>query len=142
MYAVVRIRGTVSVAPNVRKTLEMLNLKRANNLSIWPETEQVRRMFKEAESMLTFGKLNDDVLAKLLEKKGEAVEGEFDYKKTLAELKAGKTANQAGIVNCFRMNPPAGGYERKGVKKHFNMGGAFGDRKEKMNDLVLKMLKY
>lgn len=142
MYAVIRIRGTVSVAPNVKKTLDMLNLKRANNLSIWPENEQTKRMFKEAESMLTFGTINDDVLAKLLEKKGEALEGEFDFKKTLAELKAGKTANQAGLFNCFRMNPPAGGYERKGVKKHFKMGGAFGERKEKINDLILKMLKY
>ena len=43
MYAVIRIRGTVSVKPDTRKTLEYLNLRRANNLSIWPETNQFKK---------------------------------------------------------------------------------------------------
>jgi large subunit ribosomal protein L30 len=140
MYAVIRIRGTVSVAPNVKKTLEMLNLRRANNLSIWQDSEQIRLMFKEAENMLTYGKINDAVLAKLLEKRGEALEGKLDVKKALSELKSGKTANQAGVFNCFRMSPPKGGFERKGIKKSFNMGGAFGNRNEKINDLIEKMM--
>jgi len=37
MYAIIRIRGRVSTSPDTQKTFELLNLRRVNNLSIWPE---------------------------------------------------------------------------------------------------------
>ena len=40
----------------------------------------------------------------------------------------------------LRLGPPRKGYGRKGIKKDFSIGGALGDRKEKINDLVRRML--
>lgn len=39
-----------------------------------------------------------------------------------------------------RLHPPRGGYERKGIKLPFSIGGVLGYRKEKINDLIKKML--
>jgi large subunit ribosomal protein L30 len=140
MYAVIRIRGTVSVKPDTRKTLEYLNLRRANNLSIWPEVSQFKKAIKKIEPMVTFGKIDDTTLEKLIEKRGKMIEGKLDTKKILADLKSGKTANEVGLFNCFTLSPPKKGFERKGVKKPYTMGGAYGDRKEAINELILRMI--
>jgi large subunit ribosomal protein L30 len=39
-----------------------------------------------------------------------------------------------------RLHPPRGGYERKGIKISFNLGGALGYRGDKINKLISKML--
>jgi large subunit ribosomal protein L30 len=39
-----------------------------------------------------------------------------------------------------RLNPPKKGYGRKGVKLPFQLGGAYGERKEKINDLIMRMI--
>jgi len=56
----------------------------------------------------------------------------FESKKTLKDV--------PGLKNFFRLNPPKGGFERKGIKIQYSLGGALGYRKEKINDLVVKML--
>jgi large subunit ribosomal protein L30 len=142
MYAVIRIRGTVNISPDAKKALELLNLGRINNLSIWQETEQTKNAIKTVQDYVTFGKINEEALKKLVEikslplKKGQKVEA----KKVLEELKKGKTAKQAGIKNLFKLAPPKGGYERKGIKVPYKLGGALGDRKEQMSELVLRMV--
>ena len=142
MYAVIRIRGTVNIAPDISKTLELLNLKRVNNLSIFQETEQTTKMIKTAQDYATYGKISEATLKELIEKKAlPAKEGQkIDAKKVVAELTKGKTPNEAGIRNLFKMSPPRGGYERKGIKLAFKLGGAAGNRGEKINDLVVRMM--
>lgn len=38
------------------------------------------------------------------------------------------------------LNPPRGGWERKGIKKSFTEGGALGYRGAKMDDLLKRMM--
>jgi large subunit ribosomal protein L30 len=142
MYAVVRIRGTVKIAPKIVTALEMLNLKRINNLSIFQEDEQSRKMIKPVQDYVAYGKITDAVLKELIEKKSLPLKAEekVDHKKVFAEIKSGKSPKEAGIRNLFKMSPPRGGFERKGIKKPFKLGGASGDRKEKMDQLVLRMM--
>ena len=142
MYAVIRVRGKVNVGPDIKKTFEHLNLRRANNLSLWQESEQTFRMLKTVESYATFGKINDAALKALLEKKAEPLrEGaKIDAKKALEEIKKGKSLNDAGVFNCFRMSPPRKGYERGGIKKPYKSGGALGDRKEEISELIERMM--
>ena len=45
-----------------------------------------------------------------------------------------------GVKQFFRLHPPIGGFERKGIKKPYSIGGALGYRKEKINNLIKKML--
>ena len=42
--------------------------------------------------------------------------------------------------NIVHLHPPRGGFERKGIKTPFVSGGALGDRKEKINDLIKRMI--
>jgi large subunit ribosomal protein L30 len=139
MYAVIRIRGEIKTKPDVRKAFETLNLNRVNHMSIWPETKSNYRAIKKVEGYATFGNVNEEVLGMILEKRGNFEEG-TDAKKAFAALKSGKSANEAGIKNCFRLSPPRKGHARKGIKKSFNLGGALGERREAINDLILKMI--
>jgi len=120
----------------------MLGLKRINNMTLWKEDNQSLQMIKEAKDYTAFGKVSDNVLKELIEKRARPiVPGEkVDTKKVLAELAKGKTPAQSGIINLFTLSPPRGGFERKGIKVPFSTGGALGDRKEKINDLIKKMM--
>ncbi|MFA5930967.1 MAG: uL30 family ribosomal protein [archaeon] len=142
MYAVIRIRGTVNIAPKISTTLELLGLKRVSNLSVWQEDEQTKRMIMMVQDYVAFGNISDEVLKELITKKATPIEEgtKIDAKKVVEELKKGKTMNQVGIVNCFRMSPPRKGYERKGIKVPFVLGGASGNRKEKISDLIVRMM--
>ena len=140
MYAIIRIRGNVNVDPNVKKTFEMLNLNCVNHMSLWKETVENLKMIKKVENYATFGNISNELLQTVLEKKGKSKEGKIDIKKVMKELIDGKTINQARLVNCFRLSPPIKGYERKGIKKPYSIGGVLGNRKEKINDLIKKML--
>jgi large subunit ribosomal protein L30 len=139
MYAVIRVRGEIKTKPDVRKAFDMLNLSRVNHMSIWPEDNANLKAIKKVEGYATFGELNEDVLKQVLEKRGNFEEG-VDAKKAFANIKAGKSLKEAGVKNCFRLSPPRKGYERKGIKKPFTLGGALGYRKEAINDLIIKMI--
>ena len=139
MYAVIRIRGSIKTRHDVRRAFETLNLTRVNHLSVWPENNENYRAIKKVEGYATFGIINEDTLKEVLEKRGNFEEG-TDAKKAFAALKSGKSAKEAGIKNCFRLSPPKKGYERKGIKKSFTLGGALGNRKEAINDLIMKMV--
>jgi len=142
MYAVIRIRGTVNIAPKIAKTLEFLNLRRINNMSIWTEDIQMMKMIRSVQDYVAYGKISDEVLKEVILKKAVSVNAgeKIDAKKVVEEIKKGKTMNQIGITNCFRMSPPRKGFERKGIKVPYKLGGASGDRKEGINDLIKRML--
>ncbi len=40
----------------------------------------------------------------------------------------------------LKLSPPRKGYGRKGIKMPFKLGGAYGNRKEKINDLLTRMI--
>ena len=45
-----------------------------------------------------------------------------------------------GLKNFFKLCPPRGGFERNSTKKPFSLGGALGYRKDKINELIQKMI--
>ena len=140
MYAIIRIRGQINTKPDVKKTFELLSLDSVNHASIWPETKENLKMIKKVENYATFGIISEEVIKELIEKKAKALNGKLDVKKATADLVAGKSCKEAGVKNCFKLSPPKKGYERKGIKKPFSIGGALGNRKEKMDDLIKKMM--
>jgi large subunit ribosomal protein L30 len=140
MYAVVRLRGNVNTKPDSRTTLQFLNLKRINNASVWQESNQILRMIKNVDAFIAFGKINDAVLEKLVATSTHVDGKKVDAKKAVAELKAGKTMNELGLSNCFRLKSPVGGHERGGIKRAYKVGGASGNRGEKINELLEQMM--
>lgn len=142
MYAVIRIRGTVNVTPKIKKGLVMMNLRRANNLSLWKEDANSLGMINKVKDYVAFGKINDETLKELIAKKAKpsVLMEKVDAKKAFEEIKKGKSLKEAGIRNVFTMAPPHGGFERKGIKVPFKLGGALGNRGEEINELIKRMI--
>jgi large subunit ribosomal protein L30 len=116
--AIIRVRGTIRSEPAIRKTFGLLKLLRQNYCVVIDKTPSAIGMATRVKDYTTFGDIDDATLALLNEKLPEGKEKGF-----------------------FRLNPPKGGFERKGTKRHFNSGGALGDRKEKINLLIRRMLR-
>ena len=50
-----------------------------------------------------------------------------------------KLAKEYGVKKTVHLHPPRGGFERKGIKVPYTTGGALGNRRDKMSDLIIKM---
>ena len=119
--AVILIRGTIGLAPDIRTTLEKLNLQRKNNCVLVKNTENMIGMLFKVKDYVTYGEVDDVLIKKLQEAKGR-------------KDKEGK------LKPFYRLNPPKGGFERKGIKKSYSIGGALGHRGPEMPLLIKKMI--
>ncbi len=155
MYLIIRIRGEPDTPPDVKKTLQNLRLLRRYSASLYPaDLPGIENMLRKAQAWITWGEINKETLAKLLEVRGRAP---GDKKLTIEYIKekfgvnsfeelAEKILNgevvfhkQDAIKPFFRLHPPRGGF-KKSIKKPIGSGGEAGYRGEKINDLVLRML--
>ncbi|MCK5107246.1 MAG: uL30 family ribosomal protein [Nanoarchaeota archaeon] len=115
-FAVVRIRGSIRVSTKIKDTLKMLNLDKVNTCIIIENTPVNKGMIIKAKDYITWGILDSET------------------EKLLNKIQNGKKDH------VFRLNPPRGGFERKGIKKPFKTGGALGNRDDKINILIKKMI--
>ena len=152
--AVVRIRGSIGVRKEIKDTMHMLRLYNKNHCVIIDNSPKKVGMLRKAKDYVTWGEINEKTFKELLLKRGktmgkknltenylkektklsmdEFVKEFFDFKKNLKDV--------PGLKLFFRLKPPLKGFERKGIKVPFSMGGVLGYRKEKINDLILRML--
>ncbi len=121
--AVIRIRGEVGINEDAKDTLSMLRLRRKHVCVVLEGTSSNLGMVKKVKDFVTWGEIDDSTLKELIEKRAE--KNPDDPKKTKA---------------FFRLHPPRGGFERKGIKKGYSIGGVLGYRAEKINDLIRRML--
>ncbi len=119
--AAVRIRSAIHADGAVKDTLEMLKLRRKNACVILDDTPSLRGMIVKAKDFITYGEVSPDVV-KLLEEK------------------RGRKGKDGKLLNVFLLHPPRGGFERKGIKLPFNLGGALGYRGTKIDDLLKRMV--
>ncbi len=122
--AVIRLRGPIKMDTKKEDTLKMLKLHRKNYCIIIDKNPSMVGMLEKVKSCITWGEIDNSTLKELTEKRGEKT----------------KKDGKEQLKPFFRMHPPIGGFERKGIKVPFSHGGAFGDRKEKINDLIRRML--
>lgn len=118
--AVIRIRGGRRIDGQIKDTLLMLNLANQHNMIIIPNKPSLAGMVKKVKDYVTWGEISPDVKA--------------EVEKTKTE----KTSD-GKVRKYFRLNPPKGGFERKGIKISFAVGGALGYRGDKINNLIKKM---
>ncbi len=115
MIAIIRIRGQVGLNRKVVETFNRLKLRKKYSCVVIEEpTKEQTGMIEKLRNFVAYGEINDETYKKLVEARG------------------GK------IKNFFRLHPP-----RKGIdsKKHFGVHkGVLGDNKEKINDLIRRML--
>ena len=76
----------------------------------------------------------------LIEKRGEEFRGRETDKNNKIEYSKFILIGNKKYKPYFRLNPPRKGFGRKGIKVDFKIGGALGERKEKINDLIKRMM--
>jgi large subunit ribosomal protein L30 len=123
--AVIRIRGSIRVKKVVNDTLDMLQLYRRNYCVVLQTTPSILGMLKKVKDYITWGEIDEETLKLLKEKRLEK-----------GKNKQGKVVEK----KFFRLHPPRKGFERKGTKVPFKVGGALGNRGAKINDLLKRMI--
>ncbi len=136
--AVIRIRGITGVEKSIKDTLDMLGLYHSNYCTIVDSS--MFNMVRKVKDYVTWGEINQETLKIIAEKRGE------EYKEREADSKNKIKYNKFISINgkkykkYFRLCPPRKGFERKGIKVPFSRGGALGYRKDKINDLIKRMI--
>ncbi|MBN2014094.1 MAG: 50S ribosomal protein L30 [Candidatus Altiarchaeota archaeon] len=153
--AVLRVRGKVHVRSDIEETLRLLNLNRVNHCVIIDDRKEYAGMINKVKDYVTWGEIAPELIEKILETRGQVTGGEGltdaymkknskyksvkkfsdDYMKFKTEIK-----EITGLKPVFRLNPPKKGYERKGIKHPYSIGGALGYRGGKINELLDSML--
>ncbi len=153
VYAVIRVRGTVNVRHDIKKTLQMLRLHRVNHCVIVEENETFKGMLQKAKDYITWGELDKDTLVELIKKRGRLIGDkpvDDEYIKNSTPYKSVEEFAEAildgkiryrdlpDIKPVFRLSPPRKGYE--GIKRAYSVGGALGYRGKDINDLIKRMM--
>ena len=113
MITIIRITGEVGLRKEIVETLNRLRLRRKYSCVVFenPTKEQLGRIEK-VRDFVAFGNIDEKTYKKLVEKR------------------------KTKIKNFFRLHPPRGGIK---TKLHFPKG-VLGNHKEKINELVGRML--
>jgi len=138
MIAVIRIHGRVKLKRDIVETLNRLRLRKKYSCIVLNPTKEQLGMIKKLRDFTSFGEIKKDVFEKLIKKRGQLIDKskKIDSKKIVEELEKGKTYKELNLKPFFRLHPP-----RKGIKSkvHFPKG-VLGDNKEKINELIERML--
>ncbi len=132
LIAVIRVRGRIGVRRSINETLSRLNVKKVNNLSLVFGTAANLGMIEKCKDFVTYGPVEEGVLAKLLGSKGSKVS-----KDDILSMMSGKKRARDVLKLPITMHPPRRGYEC--IKQSFAVGGALGYRGEKVNELIKRM---
>ncbi|MBN1156079.1 uL30 family ribosomal protein [Candidatus Woesearchaeota archaeon] len=138
--AAIRIRGNIGAKKPIKDALLMLNLNRTNSCVVVDATDSNRGMIKKVKDYVTYGEIDDETFKAMVEKRGEiCLSREKDSKGKIAYSKC-ITFDGKKYKKRFRLNPPRGGFERKGIKCPFSKGGVLGYRGKDINKLIRRML--
>ncbi|MFH1608134.1 MAG: uL30 family ribosomal protein [archaeon] len=119
MIAIIRITGQVGLNKDIVETLYRLRLRRKYACVVLEPTQENIGMIEKVRDFVAYGEIDDATYKELVEKRGK-------------KNKDGK------LKLFFRLHPPRGGAE---TKKHFGVGkGVLGNHKDKINELVRRML--
>lgn len=150
----IRVRGQVRVKPQIEDTLNKLLLGRLHQARVLKVTPSLQGMITKAKDYITWGEVSEEVILKLLEKRGRLPgngrltdsyvkkNSKYSTVKALAKaIASGKASvkDVEGLKPVFRLTPPSKGFKGKkylGV----GMGGITGYRGEDINSLALRMI--
>lgn len=119
--ALVLIRGFIRMRKDIMATLYTLRLRRKHACVVIDDTPGNRAAAMKCKDYIAYGEISDETHKLLIEKRG-------------------RKGSDGKLKKFFSLNPPRGGFERKGIKNPFNSGGALGYRGMKMNELIRRMI--
>ncbi len=102
----------------MKDTLHRMRLRRKYSCVVIPATKENVGMINKIKDFVAYGEISADAFEKLKNKRGE------------------KDPSGKGLKPFFRLHPPRGGAN---TKVHFPKG-ILGNNKEKINDLLERML--
>jgi len=152
LLAVIRIRGRVNIRKKVEDTLGMLRLHRINHCVLIPETKEYLGMLQKSRNWITWGKIEKETVVELFKKRGTVAGGkkldENNMKKVtkydvldsfVDDLMKDKVKFKdiPELKPVFRLKPPRKGY--KATRLPYPKGD-LGNRKEKINELLERMM--
>jgi large subunit ribosomal protein L30 len=132
VYAVIRIRGTVNIKPDIKKTMQLLRLSRTNHCVLLEENVVYKGMLQMVKDYTTWGEINKETLSKLLSERGKLIGDKpltEDYLKKATPYHSFEKLSEAilkekvkyreipEVKPLFRLNPPKKGHRT--VKRSF-----------------------
>ena len=150
---VIRLRGSAGLPREIKDTLNMLNLRRANWATLVPDNPSIKGMLRKVSHYITWGEPEPEQLARAFSKRGELLYG-LSLEEGLRRLKVNSVEELAeklckGELSVrefkkvfkpyIRLHPPKGGF-KKSIKRPFNDGGEYGYRGKAINDLLKRMI--
>jgi len=138
MICAIRIKGQVGLNRNIKETFDRLRMMRKYSCVVLKPTKENLGMIKKVNNMIAFGEIDGKTFEELLEKRGQPIDKskKIDVKKAVEELEKGKKYEELNLKPFFRLHPA-----RKGINTKFHFPeGVLGNNKEKINDLVRRML--
>ncbi|HDI02955.1 MAG TPA: 50S ribosomal protein L30 [Candidatus Pacearchaeota archaeon] len=140
---VVRIKGLVGVPNKIKRTLELLRLKKKFSCVIVDDTKEKLGMLKKVKSYVAFGYVKPETVEKLLLKrakkgKKKVTLDEKKVKEFVSKFMENKARlSELNIDPVFHLHPPRGGF-KKSTKLEWPKGVL--GKNEKINELVERML--
>ena len=154
LWVVIRLRGEPDRRPDEKMALKMLRLHKTYHAVLVEDDPSIKNMLqKTLENVVTYGEIDEDTLALLLERRGRLTGnkkitkeylqklGYSDFKELAKALISGqiKIRDLPELKPVFRLRPPSGGFKGT-IKKHYKDGGESGYRGQDINELLKRML--
>ena len=139
MIAIIRIKGMVNINEDVENTLSRLRLRRKYACTLVDmNNNEINGMVKKIRNFVAYGEIDKPTLVELIKKRAQSLDKtkKIDPEKISEILLKEKKFDNTGIKPFVRLHPPRGGINSK---DHFPIG-VLGDNKEKINDLIRRML--
>ena len=137
--AVILVRGLARVRKPVKDTLHLLRLKRKNNCVVLADNPVNKGMCTKVKDYVTWGEISPERFQELVKRRGEKFQSRETDRKGKYSYRSLEYQGQK-YKPYFRLSPPQKGFGRKGIKVAFKAGGGLGDRGDKINDLIMRML--
>lgn len=152
--AVIRIRGSIGLKKEIVNTFKLLRLYKKNYCIVIENTPYYIGMLKKIRHHATWGEVNEETFKAMLEKRGKLARKKSltqQYIKQKTDLDFNEFTKEffafnknlkdiPGLKLFFRLTPPRNGFEAKGIKVPFSQGGVLGYRKDKINELIARMV--
>jgi len=138
MILIIRIKGLVEVPEKINEALSRLRLRRKYSAVLVKPTEETLKLLQILRNYIAYGEISKEDMILLLEKRGKLIKGKKVDAKTAVEHLDKKSLEDIGFKPFFRLHPPRGGIDSRlhiGVKR-----GVLGNHKDKINELMRKML--
>lgn len=152
--AVIRISGRTGLKKDIKDTLNMMRLYNKCTCTVLPNTSNITGMINKVKECTTWGEIDEETLNLLLTKRGKLARKKkltdeytkeklkvpiSDFTKKIMKFEL-ELKELPGLKLFFKLSPPRGGFEKGGIKKQFAQGGVVGYRKDRINDLLKRMI--